>query len=90
VEANMAEVAETKRRSGAPPALRTRDNKIVVEPAHPATPPKTNNNQANPNQPNPDEAQPQPDEQQPDQQQGPPTLKQRPPDQTTPTNQPPR
>ncbi len=90
VEANMAEVAESKRRSGAPPALRTRDNRIVVEPAHPATPAKPNNNQANPNQPNPDEAQPQPDQQQPDQQQGPPTLKQRPPDQTTPTNQPPQ
>ena len=83
VEANMAEQAEMKRRSGAPPALRTRDNRIVVEPKTPVTPP-SNNNQVNPNQPNPDEAAPQSD-----QQQGPPTLKQRPPDQTTPTNQPP-
>lgn len=79
VEANMAEQAEAKRRSGVPPALRTRDNKIVVEPPHPAATPSTN--QANPNQPNPDQATPQSD-----QQRGPPTLKQRPPEQT---NQPP-
>jgi len=79
VEANMAEQAEAKRRSGAPPALRTRDNKIIVEPKLPPSQP--NNNQ---NQPNPNEAVPQSD-----QQQGPPTLKQRPPDQTTPTTQPP-
>jgi Flp pilus assembly protein TadD len=83
VEANMAEQADAKRRSGAPPTLRTRDNRVVVEPPRPATPPSTNNNQANPNQPNP-EASPQPD-----QQQGPPTLKQRPPDQAPATNQPP-
>src|SRR6266851_5340690 len=84
VEANMAEQAEAKRRSGAPPTLRTRDNRVVVEPPRPATPPSTNNNQANPNQPNPDEAAPQPD-----QQQGPPTLKQRSPEQAPATNQPP-
>jgi tetratricopeptide (TPR) repeat protein len=78
VEANMAEQAEAKRRSGAPPALRTRDNRIVVEPPRPVTPPATNNNQANPNQ-----AVPPPDQPQPEQQQGPPTLKQRPPEQST-------
>jgi hypothetical protein len=77
----MAEQAEAKRRSGAPPALRTRDNRIVVEPPRPATP-TTNNNQANPNQ-----AVPPSDQPQPEQEQGPPTLKQRPPEQS---NQPPR
>jgi Flp pilus assembly protein TadD len=82
VEANMAEQAEAKRRSGAPPALRTRDNRIVVEPPRPATPPATNNNQANPNQ-----AVPPSDQPQPEQEQGPPTLKQRPPEQS---NQPPQ
>jgi Flp pilus assembly protein TadD len=76
VEANMAEQAEAKRRSGAPPALRTRDNRVVVEPAKPATPPSTNNN----NQQNPNEtAPPSNQQQQPDQQEQPPTLKQRPP-----------
>jgi len=80
VEANMAEQAEAKRRSGAPPALRTRDNRIVAEPPRPVTP-ATNNNQANPNQ-----AVPPSDQPQPEQEQGPPTLKQRPPEQS---NQPP-
>jgi Flp pilus assembly protein TadD len=79
VEANMAEQAEAKRRSGAPPALRTRDNKVVIEPVHPATAPNTNPN--NQNQPNPDQSNPDELQQQPDQQQGPPTLKQRPPEQ---------
>lgn len=76
VEANMAEQAEAKRRSGAPPALRTRDNRVIVEPAKPVTPPSTNNN----NQQNPNETVPQSNQQQqPDQQEQPPTLKQRPP-----------
>lgn len=41
VESRMEAEAAAKRRSGAPPALRTRDNRIVVEPAKPRTPEKT-------------------------------------------------
>jgi hypothetical protein len=40
VESTFAVQAETKRQTGAPPALRTRDNRIVVEPKvplHPST-----------------------------------------------------
>lgn len=40
VESTFAAQAETKRQAGAPPALRTRDNRIVVEPKvplHPST-----------------------------------------------------
>src|SRR5689334_19756530 len=44
VESSFAARAEARRRSGAPPALRTRDNRIVVEPKKPAnqstTPPE--------------------------------------------------
>jgi Flp pilus assembly protein TadD len=38
VESSFAAQAEAKRRSGGPPALRTRDNKIVVEPKTPVHP----------------------------------------------------
>lgn len=37
VESSFAARAEARRRSGAPPALRTRDNRIIVEPKKPAT-----------------------------------------------------
>jgi len=44
VESSFAARAEARRRSGAPPALKTRDNRIVVEPKKPAnqstTPPE--------------------------------------------------
>jgi Flp pilus assembly protein TadD len=40
VESSFEAKAEARRRSGAPPALRTRDNRIVVEPKTP--PPSTN------------------------------------------------
>jgi Flp pilus assembly protein TadD len=40
VESAFAAKAEARRRSGAPPALRTRDNRIIVEPKTP--PPSTN------------------------------------------------
>ncbi|HEY2115387.1 MAG TPA: tetratricopeptide repeat protein [Candidatus Angelobacter sp.] len=44
VESSFAARAEARRRSGAPPALRTRDNRIIVEPKKPAnqstTPPE--------------------------------------------------
>src|ERR1051326_1916381 len=36
VESSFAARAEARRRSGAPPALRTRDNRIIVEPKKPA------------------------------------------------------
>jgi Flp pilus assembly protein TadD len=40
VESSFEAKAEARRRSGAPPALRTRDNRIIVEPK--TAPPKTN------------------------------------------------
>jgi len=63
VESRMQAEVEAKRRSGAPPALRTRDNRIIVEPATPrknVNPPEQKQDQ-----------QPQED--------GPPQLKTRPP-----------
>src|ERR1043166_9582084 len=58
VESSFEAKAEARRRSGAPPALRTRDNRIVVEPKKPATqsttppefrrPPQNNNNDEEP------------------------------------------
>jgi Flp pilus assembly protein TadD len=57
VESSFAARAEARRRSGAPPALRTRDNRIIVEPKKPATqsttppefrrPPQENNQENN-------------------------------------------
>ena len=99
VESSFAAQAESRRRSGAAPALRTRDNRIVVEPktpVHPSsefTPPEYRS----PQQPQPNNgeepvvATPQSD--QPPQQQGP-VLKtrpqqQQPPDQQQPNQQPP-
>jgi len=96
VESSFEAQAESRRRSGQPPALRTRDNKIVVEPktpVHPSTeftPPEyrtpNNNGEANGE---PAVASPQSD--QPQQQQGP-VLKTRPPrqqPQSQPNSQPP-
>jgi Flp pilus assembly protein TadD len=97
VESSFAAQAEARRRSGAAPALRTRDNRIVVEPktpVHPSTeftPPEYR-----PPQPNSGEepvvGTPQSD--QPPQQQGPvlktrPPQQQQPPDQQQPNSQPP-
>ena len=58
VESSFAARAEARRRSGAPPALKTRDNRIIVEPKKPATqsttppefrrPPQNNNNDEEP------------------------------------------
>ncbi len=89
VESSFAAQAEAKRRSGGPPALRTRDNRIVVEPKTPARPstgftppeyrqPRRNNNEE------PAVETPQSD---PPQQQGPPELKTRPPQQQPPAQQ---
>ena len=96
VESSFAAQAEARRRSGAAPALRTRDNRIVVEPktpVHPSTeftPPEYRQPQPN-NGEEPVVAAPQSD--QPPQQQGP-VLKTRPPqkqqpDQQQPNSQPP-
>lgn len=84
VESSFAAQAEARRRSGAAPALRTRDNKIVVEPktpVHPSTeftPPEYRRPQQPNNGEEPAVAAPQSD--QPQQQQGP-VLKTRPPQQ---------
>jgi Flp pilus assembly protein TadD len=98
VESSFEAQAEARRRSGQPPALRTRDNKIVVEPKTPVKPsseftppeyrpPANNNGEANGE---PGVESPQSD--QPQQQQGP-VLKTRPreqqPQQSQPGSQPP-
>jgi Flp pilus assembly protein TadD len=91
VESSFAAQAESRRRSGAVPALRTRDNRIVVEPktpVHPSTdftPPEYRQPQPN-NGEEPVVATPQSD--QPPQQQGP-VLKTRPPQQQQQPNSPP-
>jgi len=102
VESGFAAQAEARRRSGAAPALRTRDNRIVVEPktpVHPSsefTPPEYRS----PQQPQPNNAEepvvatPQSDQPPQQQQQGP-VLKtrppqQQPPDQQQPAQQPPQ
>ena len=75
VEANMASVAESRRRSGTPPALHTRDNRVVIDKAKPKS--------STPPQANPPQQQDQQDEQaspQSDQPQKPPELKKRPPE----------
>ena len=42
VESAFVARAEARRRSGAPPALKTRDNRTIVEPKTPVTPPSSN------------------------------------------------
>jgi hypothetical protein len=42
VESAFVARAEARRRSGAPPALKTRDNRTVVEPKTPVKPPSSN------------------------------------------------
>jgi Flp pilus assembly protein TadD len=82
VESSFAAQADAKRRSGGPPALRTRDNRIVVEPKTPVrpstefTPPEYRQPQSNNEEP----AVETPQSDRP-QQQGPPELKTRPPQQ---------
>ena len=97
VESSFAAQAEARRRSGAAPALRTRDNRIVVEPktpVHPSTeftPPEYRQPQPN-NGEEPVVETPQSDQPQQQQQQGP-VLKTRPPQQqqqnSPPSSQPP-
>ena len=78
VESRMEAEAAAKRRSGAPPALRTRDNRIVVEPAKPRTPEKATEEPEQKQQQNPEAGPPK------NQQENRPQLKtrpeQRPPD----------
>jgi len=81
VDSEMEAVAEAKRRGGAPPALRTRDNRIVVDK------PRPSNNTAVPDlNPEPTDELSQPAAPQSDQ---PPQLKQRPPEQNQPQQNPP-
>jgi Flp pilus assembly protein TadD len=83
VESTFADAAEAKRRTGAPPALRTRDNRIVVEPKiprHPSTeytPPEYRQ----PPQSNDEDRVESPQSDRPQQQPGQPELKTRPPQQ---------
>jgi Flp pilus assembly protein TadD len=75
VDSEMQAIAEARRRGGAPPALRTRDNRVIIDKAKP--------NNANPdtNQPPNQEEQAAPQSDQP------PQLKQRPPQQNPPNGQ---
>jgi Flp pilus assembly protein TadD len=93
VESSFAAQAESRRRSGAAPALRTRDNRIVVEPktpVHPSsefTPPEYRSPQPQPNNgEEPAVATPQSDQPPQQQQQGP-VLKTRPQQQQPPDQQ---
>jgi Flp pilus assembly protein TadD len=99
VESSFEAQAEARRRSGQPPALRTRDNKIVVEPktpVHPSsesTPPEYRQPPNNNGEANGEPAVESPQSDQPQQQQGP-VLKtrpreQQPPQQSQPGSQPP-
>jgi Flp pilus assembly protein TadD len=84
VDNQMEAVAEAKRRSGAPPALRTRDNRIVINKARPSNTTPSNVGQQPPGQEEPPEpAAPQSDQ--------PPQLRQRtpPPASSTPQQPPP-
>jgi tetratricopeptide (TPR) repeat protein len=83
VDSQMEAVAEAKRRGGAPPALRTRDNRIVIDKARPSNTTPSNMGQRPPEQQEPSEpAAPQSDQ--------PPQLKQRtPPASSTPQQTPP-
>jgi Flp pilus assembly protein TadD len=84
VDSQMEAVAEAKRRTGAPPALRTRDNRIVINKARPSNTTPSNVGQQPPGQEEPSEpAAPQSDQ--------PPQLKQRtpPPANSTPQQPPP-
>ncbi|MGH9570821.1 MAG: tetratricopeptide repeat protein, partial [Candidatus Angelobacter sp.] len=75
VESSMQSVAEAKRRSGAAPALRTRDNRIIIDKPKPKSNTTPQLNQRQPQQPQEQQASPATD-----QPQGPPELKQRPPE----------
>jgi len=102
VESSFAARAEARRRSGAPPALRTRDNRIVVEPKKPANqsttppefrrPPQENNEEPAVAAPQSDQPQNQNEPQlktRPKQQQ-PPDSQQQPPPQQQQNNNPPQ
>ena len=81
VDSEMEAIAEAKRRSGAPPALRTRDNRVIVDKPRPTTTTPDINRQPFPEEA-PQQAAPQSDQ--------PPELKQRPPEQeSTPQQTPP-
>jgi Flp pilus assembly protein TadD len=88
VESGFAARAEARRRSGAPPALRTRDNRIIVEPKKPAnqstTPPEFRRPPPQENNEEPAIAAPQSDR---PQNQNEPQLKTRPKQQQPPDSQ---
>ncbi len=95
VESSFEARAEARRRSGAPPALRTRDNRIIIEPKTP--PPTTNTTPPEFRNPAPQEEEPTvaaPQSDQPQQNQSPqnnsePQLKTRPAQQQPANTQPP-
>ena len=82
VDSEMEAIAEAKRRGGAAPVLRTRDNRAIIDKARPNT--NTTTPDLN-NQPRPNEEQGEPAAPQSDQ---PPQLKQRTPQQQNPAPQP--
>jgi tetratricopeptide (TPR) repeat protein len=103
VESGFAARAEARRRSGAPPALRTRDNRIIVEPKKPAnqstTPPEFRRPPPQENNEEPAVAAPQsdrpPNQNEPQlktrpRQQQPPDSQQQPPPQQEQNNNPPQ
>ena len=94
VETSLQAQAEAKRRTGAPPALRTRDNRIIVEPKTPRnpttpgtqyTPPEYRQQPETPNR----GVNGIPQSDQPPDQQNRPQLQTRPPEQQQPQQQPP-
>lgn len=89
VESSMQAQAEARRRSGAPPALHTRDNRVIIDKG-PIKPSK-NSPDVNPPSPGEQSGQGMPQSDQPEQPEtGTPTLKTRPPqNQQPPSNQPP-
>ncbi|HWG49096.1 MAG TPA: tetratricopeptide repeat protein [Candidatus Acidoferrales bacterium] len=80
VDSEMQAIAQSRRQGGAPPALRTRDNRVIIDKARPA------NNNPDVNQPPNQE---EPSEQAAPQSDQPPQLKQRTPQQNQPSQTPP-
>ena len=96
VQSSFEAKAEARRRSGAPPALRTRDNRIIIEPKTKPKPPSTNTTPPEFRNPAPGEEEPavaapqsdQPQQNQPPANNNEPQLKTRPAQQPADSQQP--